>query len=50
MVSNIPKALLVVAAIGLGGCMTAAPMASKSPSAISYIGGAAMYPTKNIIV
>ena len=49
MVSNIPKALLVVAAIGLGGCMTTAPMASESPSAISYVGGAAMYPTKNII-
>ncbi len=49
MISNIPKAVLVVAAIGLGGCMTAAPMAADRSNAISYVAGAAMYPAKNII-
>lgn len=49
MISNIPKAVLVVAAMGLGGCMTAAPMAADRSNAISYVGGAAMYPAKNII-
>lgn len=29
--------------------MTTAPMATESASDISYVGGAAMYPTKNII-
>ena len=48
MISNIPKAVLVVAALSLGGCMTM-PMASESASAVSYVGGAAMYPAKNII-
>ena len=49
MISNIPKVVLLVAALGLGGCMTTSPMASQNSSAISYVGGAAMYPAKNII-
>ena len=49
MISNISKTILVSVALGLGGCMTAPPMASESASAVSYVGGAAMYPAKNII-
>lgn len=49
MISNIPRAVLVVVALGLGGCMTTTPMASDSASAVSYVGGAAMYLAKNII-
>lgn len=49
MISNISKALLVAAAMGLGGCMTTGPMAADGASALSYVGGAAMYPTKNIV-
>lgn len=49
MISNISKAALAFAATGLGGCMTMAPMAAVGSNAIAYVGGAAMYPTKNII-
>lgn len=49
MISNISKAVIVVAALGLGGCMTTAPMAAGGSNAISYVGGAAMYPAKNIV-
>ncbi len=49
MISTISKALLVTAAAGLGGCMTMAPMAADGANAISYVGGAAMYPTKTIV-
>lgn len=49
MIPNISKAILVVTAMGLGACMTATPMADDTSNAISYVGGAAMYPAKNII-
>ena len=49
MISNISRILLVGAATGLSGCMTMTPMAADGSSAISYVGGAAMYPAKNII-
>ena len=49
MISNISKAAIVAAALGLGACMTTAPMAADGANAISYVGGAAMYPAKNIV-
>jgi uncharacterized surface protein with fasciclin (FAS1) repeats len=49
MISNISKAAIVAAMLGLGGCMTAAPMQADGSNAISYVGGAAMYPAKNIV-
>ncbi len=49
MFSNISKAAIVASALGLGGCMTVAPMAADGANSISYVGGAAMYPTKNIV-
>lgn len=49
MISNISKAAIVGAALGLGGCMTTAPMAADGSNSISYVGGAAMYPAKNIV-
>lgn len=48
MISNILKAVPISAALMLGGCMTTSPMAADV-GAISYVAGAAMYPTKNII-
>ena len=49
MISKISKAAIVAAALGLGACMTTAPMAADGANAISYVGGAAMYPAKNIV-
>ena len=42
---------VTAAALALGGCMTAAPMGGMGATgnSISYVGGAAMYPAKNII-
>ena len=37
---------LAATALALGGCMTTAPI---EPGAISYVGGAAMYPSKTIV-
>ncbi len=43
------KATLIAAAIAVGGCTTMSPMAAgASADGISYVGGAAMYPTKTI--
>ena len=49
MISNASKTVLVAAALGLGGCMTMAPIAADGSNAISYVGGAAMYSAKNIV-
>lgn len=49
MVSNLSKSGLVVALMGLGGCMSMAPMASQNVTGISYVGDAAMYPSMNIV-
>lgn len=49
MISNIPKAAIVIGALGLAGCMTMTPMAADHSSAVSYVGDAAMYPAKNIV-
>lgn len=49
MITNFSKVLLATVALGLGGCMTAAPMTAMASNDISYVAGAAMYPTKNII-
>lgn len=43
------KATMVAAAIAVGGCTTMAPMSAQSTSGLSYVGGAAMYPTKTIV-
>lgn len=49
MISNISRVAFVAATFGLGGCMTMTPMAADGSNTISYVGGAAMYPAKNII-
>lgn len=49
MILNFSKAAVVAAAVSLSGCMTMTPMAADSSNTISYVGGAAMYPAKNII-
>lgn len=46
MFSKLTKLSLAAAAISLGGCMTATPM---DASGVSYVAGAAMYPTKTIV-
>ena len=44
------KAILMASAIAVGGCTTVGPMAAAGSSgAISYVGGAAMYPTQTIV-
>lgn len=44
------QATLVAAAIAVGGCATMPPMgAAQSADGISYVGGAAMYPTRTIV-
>ncbi len=44
------KATLIAVAIAVGGCTTMSPMAAgASADGISYVGGAAMYPTKTIV-
>ena len=44
------KAILMASAIAVGGCTTTGPMAAAGSSgAISYVGGAAMYPTQTIV-
>ena len=44
------KAILMASAIAVGGCTTMSPMAAAGSSgAISYVGGAAMYPTQTIV-
>ena len=44
-----PKAALVAAAIAVGGCSTMMPAGAQSPDGISYVGGAAMYPSQTIV-
>ncbi len=46
MISKLITAALTASALSLGGCMTMAPEGSE---ALSYIGGAAMYPTRTIV-
>jgi uncharacterized surface protein with fasciclin (FAS1) repeats len=46
MISNLTKMALAATALSLGGCMTTAP---TDASGVSYVGGAAMYPTMNIV-
>ena len=46
---NISKSVLALSATALAGCMTMTPMAGDSSNAISYVGGAAMYPAKTIV-
>ncbi len=46
MISKLTTAALAATALSLGGCMSMTPASS---SAISYVGGAAMYPTKTIV-
>ena len=46
MISNFATMALAATALSLGGCMTAAP---AETSALSYVGGAAMYPSKTIV-
>lgn len=47
--SIISKAVLVLAATALTGCTTTTSMDAEGSSAISYVGGAAMYPSKTIV-
>lgn len=49
MISNIAKVGMLGAALALGGCMTMASPAAGGADDISYVGGAAMYPAKNIV-
>ena len=49
MIYPLAKATLVAAAIAVGGCSTMAPMSAQSAGGISYVGGAAMYPTRTIV-
>lgn len=46
MSSHLKSAALAAAALSLGGCMTTAPSAG---SAVSYVGGAAMYQSQTIV-
>ena len=46
MISKLTTAALAATALSLGGCMTMAPEAGE---ALSYVGGAAMYPSKTIV-
>jgi uncharacterized surface protein with fasciclin (FAS1) repeats len=46
MISNLTKLGLAATALSLGGCMTMAPM---DASGVSYVAGAAMYPSKTIV-
>ena len=46
MISKLAIMGLAASAISLGGCMTTAPMGA---SGVSYVAGAAMYPTKTIV-
>jgi uncharacterized surface protein with fasciclin (FAS1) repeats len=46
MISKLASMALAATALSLGGCMTAAP---AQTSALSYVGGAAMYPSKTIV-
>ena len=49
MPSHLTRVSLATAALlALGGCMAMEPMDSASAQSISYVGGAAMYPTKTI--
>lgn len=43
------SALIAAASLALTGCMTSAAMAPAGADAISYVGGAPMYPTKTIV-
>lgn len=49
MISKFSQMALVASALSLGGCMTLAPMAPAADADISYVGGAAMYPTRTIV-
>ncbi len=49
MMSNISKTILALSATALAGCMTMTPMAGDGSNAISYVGGAPMYPAKTIV-
>jgi uncharacterized surface protein with fasciclin (FAS1) repeats len=46
MISKFATMALAASALSLGGCVTTGPMDS---SELSYVGGAAMYPAKNIV-
>jgi uncharacterized surface protein with fasciclin (FAS1) repeats len=46
MISNLTKLGLAATALSLGGCMTMAP---TDASGVSYVAGAAMYPSKTIV-
>jgi uncharacterized surface protein with fasciclin (FAS1) repeats len=46
MISRFTSMALAATALSLGGCMTTAP---AETSALSYVGGAAMYPSKTIV-
>lgn len=49
MVSKLTIAALAAAATTLGGCMTMAATDASAGADISYVGGAPMYPTRNIV-
>ena len=40
---------IVAAGLAVGGCSTMAPMQADGAEALSYVGGAAMYPSKTIV-
>ena len=46
MISKLASTALAATALSLGGCMTMMPTAS---SELSYVGGAAMYPSRTIV-
>lgn len=49
MIRTFAQTSLVAAAIALAGCATMQPMSAAGGNGISYVGGAAMYPSKTIV-
>jgi uncharacterized surface protein with fasciclin (FAS1) repeats len=49
MIVTLGKIGAVAAALALGGCMSMSPTTTADAGGISYVGGAAMYPTQTIV-
>lgn len=49
MTKPFAKMMIVATAIAVGGCATMTPTSAGSADGISYVGGAAMYPTQSIV-
>ena len=49
MIRTFAQTSLIAIGIALSGCATMEPMSTASADGISYVGGAAMYPSKTIV-